>query len=202
MRLAILGAGGHGRVVAESAAALGWTISFFDDRHTGNVDGWPISGKAADIFDISCDCVLVAIGDNRTRLSWLHKLEEHNLNFATVIDPSALVSPSAEVGAGSFIARGAVVSTGARVARGCIVNTLASVDHDCLLADGVHLSPGVHLSGNVWIGECSWIGTGSSIRNNVMIGQDVVVGVGSAVVRDIENGQIVVGVPARVLEKS
>lgn len=202
MRLAILGAGGHGRVLAESAAAIGWTVSFFDDRQIGEVDGWTVSGKAADIIGALCDGVAVGIGDNRTRLNWIKQLSEQGFLVATIVDPSAIVSPSAHIDSGSFIARGAVVSTGAIIGRGCIVNTAASVDHDCRLADGVHLSPGVHLSGTVGIGECSWIGTGSSVRNNLNIGHNVIVGVGSAVVCDIGNSQVVAGVPARVLEKS
>lgn len=202
MRLAILGAGGHGRVVAESAVALGWEVVFFDDGRDGDIDGWPVVGNFADIFDVAPDSVLVAIGDNRTRLSRLQQLSERGLRLATVIDPSAIVSVSARIGEGSFIARGAVVSTGATLGRGCIVNTSASVDHDCQIASAVHLSPGVHLSGSVRIGDCSWLGTGSSVRNNVTIGHDVVVGAGGAVVNDIGNGLIVVGVPARVLERS
>lgn len=201
MRLAILGAGGHGRVVAESAAALGWEVCFFDDGRSGDVDGWTVSGRAANIFDTNLDGAIVAIGDNRTRLDWLLRLSDHGLSITTVIDPSAIISTSAKIGAGSFIARAAVVSAGANIGRGCIINTSATVDHDCQLGDAVHLSPGVHLSGNVLIGERSWLGTGTSVRNNLIIGREVVVGIGSAVVRNISDGQTVVGVPARVLER-
>jgi sugar O-acyltransferase (sialic acid O-acetyltransferase NeuD family) len=201
MRLAILGAGGHGRVVAESAAMLGWDVNFFDDVRSGSVDGWSVSGRAADVFGADQDAAIVAVGDNSTRLDWLLRLHDRGVAIATIIDSAATVSSSAKIGPGSFVARGAVVSTGSNLSRGCIVNTSATVDHDCLLAEAVHLSPGVHLSGNVRIGERSWLGTGSSVRNNITIGQAVIVGVGSAVVRDIGDGQIVAGVPARPLER-
>ncbi|WDR07280.1 NeuD/PglB/VioB family sugar acetyltransferase [Devosia rhodophyticola] len=203
MRLAILGAGSHGRVVAESAAALGWSISFFDDVRTGSVDGHAVLGTAADLLagQTQFDGVIAAIGDNRTRLDWILRLRTAGATITTIVDPSCRVSPSAHVGEGSFLACASIVGTGASLGVGCILNTAASVDHDCRLADAVHLSPGVRLSGNVDIGEASWLGTGSSVRNNIVIGRDVVAGVGSAVVGNIASGQTVVGVPARPLEQ-
>lgn len=201
-RLAVIGAGGHGRVVAESAAAAGWTTVFYDDHVTGPVDGWSVGGKTNDALAAQCDGAIVAIGNNRVRLEWIARLRAANVTLATIVHPSALVSRSAVVGAGTFVAPGAIVGTGAVLGAGCIINTAASVDHDCSLGDVVHLSPGVHLSGEVTIGTASWLGTGCSVRNKINIGRDVVVGVGGVVVRDVEDGQTVVGVPARPLEKS
>jgi sugar O-acyltransferase (sialic acid O-acetyltransferase NeuD family) len=197
--LAILGAGGHGRVVAESAAATGWRISFFDDARTGRVDGHLVAGSASDLEGAATgyDGIFVAIGTNRTRLNWIKRLRSSGATIVTVIDPSSKVSASAVVGAGTYLASGSMVGTGARLGEGCIVNTAATVDHDCDLADGVHLSPGVHLSGSVTIGEASWLGTGCSVRNDIVIGRDVVAGVGSAIVSDVASDQTVVGVPAR-----
>lgn len=202
MRLGILGAGGHGRVVAESAASSGWSVSFFDDTREGPVDGWPVAGKAIDLLEAQVDGVIVAIGNNRLRLAWITRLRSAGSRIVTIADPSSQISKSAHVGDGSFVAGGAIVGTGARLGSGCIINTAATVDHDCRLADGVHLSPGTHLSGGVEIGEASWLGTGSAVRNNITIGTDVIVGVGSVVVSDVAAGQTVVGVPARPLEKS
>lgn len=200
-RLAIIGAGGHGRVVAESAAAAGWEAVFYDDHLTGLVDGWPVGGKADDALATRCDGTIVAIGNNRLRLDWIERLRAAGVTLATIIHPSAVVSRSAALGEGTFLAPGAIVGTGAVLGAGCIVNTAASVDHDCSLAEAVHLSPGVHLSGEVTIGTASWLGTGSSVRNRIRIGRDVVVGVGGVVVRDVDDGRTVIGVPARPLEK-
>ena len=201
MRLAVLGAGGHGRVVAESAAAAGWDVDFFDDAQTDTVDGRRVIGKLEAALSTPRNGVIVALGNNRLRLDWINRLRAAGSVLATIIDPTAMVSPSAEIGEGSFLARGAVVSTGARIGRGCIVNTAATVDHDCRLADGVHLSPGVHLSGSVTVGACSWLGTGVSVSNNISIGDDVIVGIGGAVIRNVASNQTVVGVPARPVEK-
>lgn len=203
-KLAILGAGGHGRVIGDSAAALGWQLSFFDDAATSMPYGWELAGKACDLVRefTHFDGVIVAIGNNQVRLKWLRQLSKSGVPLATIIDASAQVSPRADVSLGCFLAAKSVVNIGARIGAGCIINTAATVDHDCVLADGVHLSPGVHLSGAVTIGEASWLGTGSSVRNNINIGADVIAGVGSVVVKDIGDGQIVAGVPAQPLEKS
>jgi sugar O-acyltransferase (sialic acid O-acetyltransferase NeuD family) len=201
MLLAILGAGGHGRVIAESAVSSGWTVNFFDDALVGQVDGLPVAGKAADVIDARVDGAIVAIGDNRIRLAWIGRLRASGVRIVTVADPSSQVSITARIGDGSFIARGAIVSTGAILGSGCIINTAATVDHDCRLGDGVHISPGAHLSGAVQIGEASWLGTACAVRNNITIGSDVIVGVGGVVVNNVGNGQTVVGVPARPMEK-
>ncbi len=201
-RLAIIGAGGHGRVVAESAAAAGWATIFFDDHVMGQIDGSPVGGTAHDVLATQCDSAIVAIGNNRVRLEWIARLRAAGFTLGTIAHPSALVSRSAIVGEGTFLAAGAIVGTRAVLGTGCIINTAASVDHDCFLGDAVHLSPGVRLSGEVTIGTATWLGTGSAVRNKIKIGRDVVVGVGGVVVRDVEDGQTVIGVPARPWEKS
>ena len=203
MLLAILGAGGHGRVVAESAASLGWTVDFFDDDQSRTVDCWCVVGNSEAMLDAAgrYDGVFVAIGNNRNRLNWLGRLESVGARILTICDPSSKLSPSAVLGSGSYLAPGSIVCTGAVLGKACIVNTAATVDHDCVLSDAVHLSPGVHLSGGVEIGEASWIGTAGAVRNNIRIGSDVVVGVGGVVVSDIVSGSTVVGVPARPLER-
>lgn len=200
-RLAIIGAGGHGRVVAESAAAAGWDPLFFDDYVAGPIDGLPVV-STHDVWAAQCEGAIVAIGNNRARMEWLERLRDAGITLSAIVDPSARVSRSAVLGDGTFLAPGSVVGTGAVLGMGCIINTSASVDHDCRLANAVHLSPGVHLSGDVTIGAASWLGTGSSVRNKIKIGRDVVVGVGGVVIRDVPDGQTVVGVPARPLENS
>jgi sugar O-acyltransferase (sialic acid O-acetyltransferase NeuD family) len=201
--LAILGAGGHGRVVADSAAASGWEVTFFDDERTGIIDGWAIGGRASDI-DLQLahfDGIIVGIGNNTVRLEWSRRLLDSGGRLVSIQDPSSRVSRHAAVGVGTYIAPHAVVNIGSTLGVACIVNTAATVDHDCMLSDGVHLSPGVHLSGTVAIGMRSWLGTASAVRNNVRIGADVVSGVGSVIVKDIADGLVVVGVPANPLEK-
>ena len=203
-RLAVAGAGGHAKVVADAALASGWSdVAFYDDNLAphSQVGPWVVAGSISDLLaGVSPpDGVIVAVGDNAVRLELQRKLEGAGLRVVSVIHPAAVVSTHASIGAGSVILAGAVVNASACLGRGCIVNTCASVDHDCLLADGVHVSPGAHLGGGVAIGSASWIGIGASVKQGVRIGARVVVGAGGAVVSDVPDGTTVVGVPARPL---
>jgi sugar O-acyltransferase (sialic acid O-acetyltransferase NeuD family) len=201
-RLAILGAGGHGAVIADSAEALGWTVKFFDDSRSGVVVNWEVAGTSSQLLEWAekFEGVIVGIGGNVVRLNWLNRLRAAGAVLVTIIDGTAVVSRHAKIGDGCFLAPGSIVNVSADIKDGCIVNTGATVDHDCHIAEGVHLSPGVHLSGGVRIGRACWIGTGTSVRNNISVGDNVIAGVGSAIVKDIASNQTVVGVPARSLK--
>lgn len=200
-RLAILGASGHGKVVADAAAAAGWReIVFFDDATpSGAMLDWRIEGDTARLIEArgEFDAAVVAIGDNRTRLDKHRALADAGLPLATVVHPSAVVSRHAVVGAGTVVFACAVINAAARLGLSCIVNTSASVDHDCDLGDGVHVSPGAHVGGGVTIGAASWIGIGASVRHGLRIGAGVMVGGGAVVIANVEPGDTVVGVPAR-----
>ncbi len=202
-RLVVLGGGGHGKVVADAAAACGlWqSIVFADDRYPALqvVEVWAVAGRLDDAVQwlASETQFVVALGDNLIRLDWTRRLSLAGCAMATVVHPRAVVSPFASVGAGSVVLAGSVVNPGARIGEAAIVNTGATVDHDCEIGDAVHLSPGVHLGGNVRIGPRTWLGVGSSVRNGVTIGADVMVGVGAAVVKNTADSETVMGVPAR-----
>lgn len=203
-RLAILGASGHGKVVADAAIAAGWgEIRFFDDawptlKHIGP---WSVVGATNELLRDSdnVDGAIVAIGDNKTRLAKMRQISI-GVPLTSIIHPAAVVSPYASIGIGSAVFAGAIVNAFARLGMGCIVNTGATIDHDCNLGDGVHVSPGANLGGQVVVGAATWIGIGASVKHCVSLGDHVVVGAGAAVVSDIVSGQSVVGVPARLLQ--
>lgn len=202
-RLAILGASGHGKVVADCAELCGWKeVSFFDDAWPSKqVNGhWSILGNTADLLRriSEFDGVLVAIGNNAIRNTKLRSLLNAGARVPVLLHPSSVVSRYALLGAGSVVFAGAVVNVDCRIGTGAIINTGSTVDHDCVLGNAVHVSPGVHLAGGVWIGDRSWVGIGSSVRQLVRIGADVMIGAGSAVVSDIADACVVTGVPARV----
>ncbi len=204
--LAIVGAGGHGRVVADCAEALGWErIEFYDDKGLGAPAGpWPVVGTVEALFARlgDYDGVVVGLGDNRARLARHRALAERGAVLATLIHPRATVSRHARIDAGTVVFAGAVVNFGAVIGQACIINTGATVDHDDRLADGVHLSPGAHLGGGATVGEGSWIGLGASVREGVAIGRHVRIGAGAAVVAATPDDLDLVGVPARPLKRS
>lgn len=203
-RLAILGASGHGKVVADAAELCGWeSVSFFDDAwRDKQINGvWPVVGDTNALLAqvAEFEGVLVAIGNNSVREAKLRALSERGAALPVLLHPAAMVSRYAEIGAGSVLFAGAVVNADCRIGRGAIINTGATVDHDCVLGDAVHISPGAHLAGGVSIGDRSWVGIGSSVRQLIRIGCDVMVGAGSVVVANFSDGCTVAGVPARVM---
>lgn len=204
-QLLILGASGHGRVAGDCAAEAGfWAeISYLDDRWpTLSACGpWQVIGAWEAVLAQTNTHAFVAVGNTNTRLAWLRRLTAENVPVTTIIHPRAVVSSHAVIGEGTLVVAGAVVNIGASIGMGCIINTDATVDHDCVLAEGVHVCPGAHLGGDVHVGAGSWIGIGSSIRHGVRIGVGVTVGAGAAVVADVPDGLVVVGVPARPMKK-
>lgn len=203
--LLILAAGGHGKVVAETALAAGSVsrIAFLDDRSLPPVLGWPVLGNLDMALEPSIKekfpLAFVAIGHPVTRLLWVDRLQAAGYTLPLLIHPSASISPSAHIGSASVVLANAAVQAHAVIGMGSILNTGCSVDHDVQLANGVHLCPGARLAGEVQVGARSWIGIGASVIQNVLIGSDVTVGAGAAVVRDLPDGVTAVGVPARVL---
>jgi sugar O-acyltransferase (sialic acid O-acetyltransferase NeuD family) len=202
-KLLILGAGGHGKVVADAAESSGrWSaIAFLDDRHPilSTVGIWPVLGTCADLQGWRSEEweAIAAIGDAPQRMEMIAQLAAAGIAVATVIHASAIVSRLATVEAGAVVLAGAVVNPGARVGRGCIVNTGAIVEHDCLLEEGVHIASGACLGGGVTVAANSLIGTSACIRNGLSIGRDATIGAGAVVVANVGDGTTVVGVPAR-----
>ena len=201
--LAVLGAGGHARVVADAAERGGWRmISLFDDAwpHVASKT-WPVIGSSSDleIRLAEFDGVIVAIGANAVRLSKQRRLVECGARMVSIIHPAATVSRYANLGLGSVVFAGAVINPGVETGEAVIINTAATVDHDCRLGDAVHLSPGAHLAGGVQVGAEAWVGIGASIKEEISIGARAKVGAGAVVVTSVAENLIVVGVPARPL---
>lgn len=142
-KLLILGAGGYGRTVADLARQLGIydKIAFLDDQKTGaeilgTCEEYPMfSGEDTEVYP--------AFGNNEIRAKWLERLNWEDIPVPTLIHPSAYVSPTAQLGAGTVVLPKAVVNTGCVVKEGCILNIGVLVDHDCVIGEGTHLCPGV-----------------------------------------------------------
>ncbi|HEX7108884.1 MAG TPA: acetyltransferase [Aestuariivirga sp.] len=204
-RLLILGAGGHGMVVADIARTMGFNeICFLDDRwpELSHVLKWPVVGKFKDLTRVlqRADQVFAAIGDNATRLALHRSLATQGLNIPVLKHPSSVVSEEAQIGPGTVVMALVAVNASAVVGEAVVLNAGCSVDHDNFIEDGVHISPGAHLAGGVSVGSRSWVGIGSSIRERIIIGPDCMIGAGSVVVRDVPPASRIAGNPARPLE--
>ncbi|AYG44002.1 acetyltransferase [Pseudomonas sp. Leaf58] len=205
-RLAILGASGHGKVVADAAALCGWThIDFFDDAwpERSVCGAWSIVGGSTQLLAAvdAYEGVVVAIGNNAIRRAKQQLLEQAGAVMATIIHPAAVVSKHARLGAGSVVFATAVINPFCEVGDGAILNTGCSVDHDCSLGAFVHVSPGARLAGQVQVGDESWVGIGACVRQLTSIGAHVTVGAGAVVVSTVADHLTVVGVPARAVGK-
>lgn len=193
-RIVIIGAGGHGKVIADNAMKNGYAdILFVDDHATGMCMGLPIAGTSADIevFDDGATDFVIGVGNNQVRKQIA---QAHDVNWVTLIHPSAQIGACVSIGKGSVVMAGAIINACAAIGEHCIVNTGTIVEHDNVIGDYVHLSPGTRLSGTVTVGECSWIGTGASVINNIEICDHVTVGAGSVVIRNIREKGTYVGV--------
>ena len=205
--LALLGASGHGMVVADAALEAGWgSVAFFDDawpRLSSN-GNWPVLGDTRSLLAHldDFDGVLVSIGGCDTRWRKHQELKAAGARLVAVIHPRASVSRFARLSVGTVAMAGSVIQTDAKIGEACIVNTGATVDHDCVLAHGVHVSPGASVAGDVHIGPCSWIGTGAVVRQGTRIGASAVVGAGAVVLLPIPDSTTVVGNPARAMARA
>ncbi len=201
-RLAILGASGHGKVVAEIAELTGWDeVVFFDDAFPSvkKIGIWPVKGATEDLVTDAdmYTAAIVAIGDNQLRLEKSKYLLSRGLKLGTLIHPCSIVSKYAEIDAGTVVMAGAVINPFVSVGVGSIINTSCSIDHDCILSEGVHVSPGAHVAGGVSVGEMSWLGIGSIVKQGVEIGASVIVAAGAVVINDVPRNSMVKGIPAK-----
>tara|TARA_R110000851_G_scaffold175556_1_gene321897 strand:+ start:23648 stop:24262 length:615 start_codon:yes stop_codon:yes gene_type:complete len=202
MRLAVLGASGHGKVVADAAELAGWQdVCFFDDawpRLTMN-GHWSVVGSSAELLDSleKYDGVVVGIGDNRIRRQKLQDLDAAGASVVSVIHPAAKVSPYAKLGSGVVVFANAVINADAVVGTGAIINTGAVVEHDCRVGECVHVSPNATLAGGVLLGQLVWIGANACVKQLISIGDEVVVGMGSVVLQNVVAGMVVAGNPAK-----
>lgn len=201
-RLALFGASGHGRVVADTALLAGWdTVVFFDDAWPARQDNrhWAVVGDFATMLASAnlFEAAVVSIGNCRVRWEKQKMLADAGIPLATIVHPAAHVSRFATLGVGTVVMAGAVINADAAVGDACIVNTGATVDHDCAIAHGVHISPGANLSGNVQVGALSWVGVGAAVRQGITIGSGVMIGAGAVVVKPVPDDLTIVGNPAR-----
>lgn len=198
----IIGASGHGKVVADIVNKRGdQVLGFLDDNPelSKAFIGLPVLGRVEDYEKYKNALFVVAIGDANIREKIVEALKD--VNWYTAIHPAAVVSTlDTKIGEGTVIMANAVINPGAEVGNHCIINTGAIVEHDNKLADFVHISVGAKLAGSVTVGKGTWVGIGASISNNVTICTECMIGAGAVVVKDIVEMGTYVGVPVKKIE--
>lgn len=206
----ILGAGGHAQVIAGIITAMNSNdkkykiIGFLDNDkslHGKLIRGIPVLGSIDSLQEIIHDSVIVGIGDNRTRSVLFNKLYDQGELFVNAIHPSAVLMGEINLGVGIVISGGVVINAGARIHNNVILNTGCTVDHHNIIHDHVHIAPGCNLGGEVKIHEGSFIGMNTSVLPLIEVGAWSEVGAGAVVNKNLEDGVLAFGVPARIINK-
>jgi len=201
----VIGAGGHGRVVADALVAAGASVLGFTDSngslHGQVVDGIAVLGDDSALARFDRAAVSLALGVGSVGLPAARErigeaLLRNGWTLATVVHPSAIVSRSAVIEAGAQVMAGAIVQRDVRIGVGAIVNTGAQLDHGCVIGRFTHIAPGVVLSGDVTIGDGSHVGVGAVVVQEISLGRRTVVAAGAVVIADDSGDSILQGVPA------
>ena len=188
-KLLIIGAGGHGKVIADIALKMNrWkSILFLDDNESIKTSmGLEIIGKSIDAYKHIEDYdIFVGIGNNETRERIQEELKNQGASIPVLIHPDAVIGAQVELGDGTVVMAGVVINCCTKIGKGCIIE------------DYVHISPGTHLAGTVKVGKGTWLGIGSIVSNNINITSSCKVGAGAVVIKDITDKGIYIGIPAR-----
>jgi UDP-perosamine 4-acetyltransferase len=205
-RVVIVGAGGHAKVIVDMLQDRGDVrLAGCVSRESGELLGLPWLGNDDALPAILASGVqraFVAIGDNRLRAELMRGLVGLGFSLINAISAHAVIARSAVIGTGVAIMPGAIVNVDSIVGDGAIINTAAHIDHDGHIGACAHIGPGSSLAGNVTVGEGAFLGVGTCVIPRRSVGAWSMVGAGAVVVRDIPPHVTVVGVPARVAQRS
>lgn len=196
---AIIGAGGHARVIASILRSANIAFDgFFDDTFYEDeaIQGAPVLGVFDDVnkWKNQIDDLYLAIGDNLRRRDFFRRYKAENFHFPPLIHPNGLVENDAFIDEASVVCLGAILGTECKVGIGTIINTGAAIDHESEIGDFVHLAPKVIVAGRSRIGENTFVGMNASIADKIRIGKNVVIGAGSVVLKDVKDNIRVCGV--------
>ena len=201
-KVVIIGASGHGKVIADIILKSGDdVVGFLDDNPEIEKEfiGFPVLGKVSDAIKYQDNKFVIAIGnaDIRERIA-----NELQVEWYTAIHPTAVISGiGVEIGEGTVVMANAVINSDAKVGNHCIVNTGAIIEHDNRIEKFVHIAVGAKLAGNVRVAKKSWIGIGAQVIQGIEINASCIVGAGAVVITNILDAGRYVGVPAKKIEK-
>ncbi len=205
--IVILGSSGVGRFVLHSIQEINlisktWNIfGFIDDDLSKNdsyVDGIPVLGTSSWLKDNPGVAVVIALSDPAVKYRLVGRLQEFGCtNFPAIVHPHTWIAKDVTVGDGSIIYPGTSINVGSKIGRFVMINMNCAVGHDVTVEDYSFLAPNVGIGGNTHISKGCVVGIGSSVKQSITIGEWSVLGAGSAVIRNVDPGQTVGGVPAK-----
>lgn len=207
--LYIIGAGGFGREVAWlvrriNAVKPTWNIKGFIDDNSALwstvENGYEVLGGCDYLKEQDSAWAVCAIGSAKTRKKIIEKLGD-SVNFATIIDPSVVISESVSIGIGTIICAGTIITVDEKIGNHVIINLDCTIGHDDVIDDFVTLYPSVNVSGACHLGTCVEMGTGSQIIQGLNVGAGTIVGASACVVKDLEEEVTAVGCPAKVIKR-
>lgn len=204
-KIAILGGGGHAKVVASIIMKLNnyEIIGYIDKHNNGEILSIPYIGDDDNFIRNQKNKVgFVALGigqikSSELRKSIVKKYVDADYKFPPIISPTAIINYNLQVGNGTIIMDGVVINIDSQIGEYSIINTNSTIEHDCKIGDYVHIAPGVTMSGEVKIGDNCMIGVGSTIIQGISIISNVVLGAGSIVHKNITASGVYVGNPLR-----
>ena len=205
-KIIIIGYSGHAYVVIDALEASGEDVFGYcqnqekiDNHLSLNYLGSEKNESA--IALLQKNRCFIAIGNNAIRERVYIHLKENKIKvFINAVHPSAIISSRAKIQDLILIAPNVTINAFAEIGKGVICNSASIIEHECKINDFAHIAPGATLAGNVSIGKRSFIGANSVIKEGITIGKDVIVGAGSVVIKDIPDGQILVGNPAQPIK--
>ena len=198
-RLLILGAGGHGRAVADLAVECGWSVAGFTDRSPGP----GVLGEDGDVEDLiragKADAAVVGLGNTalHRRTELFELLKKAGATIPTLVHPRASVSRTCRIGDGTVVVPGVVLGAAVEVGDNVVLYSNAVAEHDCRIAAHAYLSPGAILTGAVILEEGAFVGAGAVLFPGITVGARAMVAAGAVVTNRVEAGATVLGSPAR-----
>lgn len=213
-KIYIIGAGGFGREVAWlieriNSVEPAWKLcGFLDDapEKQGTMEGKHRIVGGCDFLrhleeESWCVCAVGSAAARRRIIEKIRKFDNACVKFATLIDPSVMMSSSVAVGKGSILCAGAILTVDVTIGEHVIVNLDCTIGHDVQIGDFVTLYPSVNVSGCVVVEQGAELGTGSLVIQGKRVGGETIVGAGGVVIGDLPGGCTAVGVPVRIIKR-
>lgn len=211
--LYIIGAGGLAREVAWLVARINknkkeWDLKGFVENDTesqmNSLSNTPpgVFGETEWLAQLDKETwVICAVGSPSIRKKIVKKLKKNsNIKFATLVDPSVILSHSVEIGEGCIICAGSIATVNIHIGNNVIINLDCTIGHDTKIGDYVTVYPSANISGLVTIEEAAEIGTGTQIIQGKRIGEATIVGAGAVVISDLPAKCTAVGSPAKIIK--